>query len=212
MRKTCLAVSYEGTASAAIRKRGLMKVKVLAKGIGVSTLAIMLLVACGESTIESVESEPKEETETNGGMEEPENQQEEAKSDASQTETFALGDTVKFDDLQITLTNARVINDELFEPENAKFLAVELEIDNTGEEPATISTMLNMSLLTSDGYQQNQAIVDTKGNLDAEIGAGRKLKGEVAFDVEEAEFYEFIFEDPFTSGQAIWKIENADIQ
>lgn len=66
--------------------------------------------------------------------------------------------------------------------------------------------MLQTNLYSAESYAQSLTIVtDAKGQLDGEVGAGRKLAGEVVFDVEASDFYEFIFSDPFKSGQAIWK-------
>lgn len=169
----------------------------------------IILAGCGESTVEKVDEtdEVSEEEGQNDGQ-----TSEEGKDEEPKTDVFAVGDTVKFDDLNITLTGARVVEDDLFDPEYDKFVAVELEIENTSDESAAISTMLNMGLMTADGYTMDMALVDGKGSLDGELGPGRKMKGEIVFDVEESDYYEFIFEDPFTTGQAIWKIEAGDIQ
>ncbi|MBM7552111.1 DUF4352 domain-containing protein [Thalassobacillus pellis] len=173
------------------------------KTIGLTLFAAILMSGCAtESSVEKVDGKEPAETETADKKEE------------KTKESFTLGDTVSFDKLNITLTSARVLpGDEFFTAENDKFLAVELNIENTGEKSAAISTIMNMSLMTSDGYQQDQAIAaDGKGSLDGELGAGRSMKGEIVFDVTESEYYEFIFDDPFTNGQAIWKIEKNQIK
>lgn len=168
----------------------------------------LILAGCGESTVEKVDDGE----EVSGEEEQKDGQSSEEKDEGTKTEVFAVGDTVQFDDLNITLTGARVVKDDFLEPEYDKYVAIELEIENTSDESATISTMLNMSLMTADGYTMNQAMVSGKGSLDGEVGPGRKLKGEIVFDVENSDYYEFIFEDPFTTGQAIWKIEAGQIQ
>lgn len=157
------------------------------------------LVACGEASVEK--AEPADAEESTGSDEE------EAK-----TETFKVGDTVKFDDLEITLTNVREAKDELMNPENDKFLSVELDIKNKADKSANISSLMQMNLMDADGYKMDIALVDGKGQLDGEIGPGRSMKGEVSYDVGDSDYYEFIFEDPFTNGQAIWKIDNEDVK
>ncbi|GAK12317.1 hypothetical protein [Geomicrobium sp. JCM 19039] len=52
--------------------------------------------------------------------------------------------------------------------------------------------------------------INTTGSLDGEIGPGRDNRGEVPFDVNASDEYEFIFENPFTSGQAIWTITDLE--
>lgn len=81
-----------------------------------------------------------------------------------------------------------------------------------GNEAVNISSLMQMDLLDADGYAQDLTLfVDTRGSLDGEVGAGRTMAGELAFDVDESDYYEFIFEDPFMTGQAIWLFEEDDL-
>lgn len=182
-----------------------------------------MLAACGESSIEKVEGQ--DDVSDSGSVEvsaeedakenDSSSDEEDAATDESKTEEFAVGDTVDFNGLLITLTNARASEGgEFDEAQNDQFILVELNIENKTEDPAPISTMLNMKLMDAESYEQDQTILvdDVKGNLDAEISPGKNLKGEIPFDVVESDHYEFIFEDPIASGQAIWKIEKDDLQ
>lgn len=142
-----------------------------------------------------------------------ENQQGDSKAEDNQdskieeNQVFAVGDTINFDGLNITLNGVRTSKgDSFLTPENDKYLIVELTIENTESKPTNISTILQMNLLDAEAYKYSVALyTDTKGALDGELAAGRKVRGEVAFDVPDSEYYEFMFEDPFFSGQAIWK-------
>ncbi|MFB4164909.1 DUF4352 domain-containing protein [Alteribacillus sp. JSM 102045] len=175
------------------------------------------LAACGESEVAPADSQEEDQESQENTEQQEENQAEaeeteEAEEEAPENETYGLGDAVNFDDTTITLTNVRYTSDEFSDPENDHFIAIELDIENNGEESADISTMLNMSLLSANAYEQDQTVMgDSKGNLDSEIGPGRNLKGEVVFDAEDSEYYEFIFDDPFTSGQAIWEFDKEEI-
>lgn len=186
-------------------------------------VAGMLLVGCGEASIEKVEGDGAEGTDSAAEAGQDENTdsgdadaaEDEKDEETSQTEEFAVGDTVDFDGVHITLTNVRESEGgEFDEPENDRFIIVELDIQNKTDEAVPISTMLQMKLMDAEGYEQDQTIMidDVKGNLDAEVSPGKNLKGEIPFDADESEFYEFIFEDPFATGQAIWRIEPDDIQ
>lgn len=62
----------------------------------------------------------------------------------------------------------------------------------------------------ADGYKYDITIApDTKGSVDGELQPGRKLRGEVAFEIpENATGLELIFEpNVFGFGQAIVKID-----
>lgn len=50
---------------------------------------------------------------------------------------------------------------------------------------------------------------ETKGQLDGELGPGRKMSGQIAFELDTVEKnLEFIFEpNVFGSGQAIYKVD-----
>lgn len=164
-------------------------------------LAFIMIAAvgCGEADIGKVTSEP-ESTTAVAPVATP-------TPAPKQPEIFAIGDSVKFNDMVITLNGVRTSSGSDFEkPEKGKYVILDLTIENKGTESATISTMMNMSLYDADSYKYNVALfTDLKGSLDGEIAAGRKIRGEVAFDVPDSAYYEFAYEELLSTGQAIWK-------
>jgi len=181
----------------------------------------MVLVGCGEeSTIEPVENDTTndEETPTDEAEAPEEEATEEDETDEAEEEVkeLGIGDTVNFDGLHITVNDAYITKgnpDEFTEAMNDYYVVVDVTIENTTGQSAAVSSLMQISLLDADGYSQDIGIgLNTKGSLDGEIGAGRKLSGEVAFDVHDSDYFEFIFEDPFTTGQAIWKLDKANLE
>lgn len=174
----------------------------------------MVLTACGESTVEPVSQDGNEaaETEENGNEEAAK----EAVEEEAVEEELGIGDTINFDGLHITVNDAyitRAEDDEFVEPMNDYFVVVDVTIENTTDESAAISSLMQISMLDANGYSQDMDIMlKTKGQLDGEISAGRTLAGEVAFDVNDSEYFEFIFENPFKSGQAIWKLNKDELE
>ena len=128
--------------------------------------------------------------------------------DEATSNVRAVGDTIEYNGLEITVNDAYVKTDvEYDEPSNDQYLVLDLTIENTGTEAQNVSTILQMSVQDEEGYTYDvDLFTETKGSLDGEVGPGRMMRGEVAFDVSKSNTYEFIFEDPFESGQAIWKI------
>jgi hypothetical protein len=163
----------------------------------VFTLLIFSLFAAGSS-----ESEPEkvDSSKVNTEVEEVVEKQ---------AEKFKIGDTVQFGDLLITVKGVRASKgDGFMTPENDNYIIVDVILENNTTETANISSILQTSLSDADGYNYNVTIAgDTKGSLDGQVGPGRKLAGEVAFDVPKSSSYEFIFEDVFTNGQAIWEFQ-----
>ncbi|PYZ92009.1 hypothetical protein CR194_17590 [Salipaludibacillus keqinensis] len=194
----------------------------------ISLGVVLVLSACEESSIEPVnqedgqeESAEAAENSNNNGDDETQESNEEVEEEIQSNEEevveekdLGIGKTVDFNGLHVTVKEARKYEgDGDWEvPENDFFIILDVSIENKTDEEANVSTMLQMDLVDPDGYAQGiDFMVDTRGSLDGEVGSDRTMAGEIAFDVEEADFYEFIFEDPFMSGQAIWKLEASDL-
>lgn len=176
--------------------------------IGILTLALMLLlIGCGDTNVETPEV-PNQNIGENGA---PGDQaQPEETTEPPTEDVLSVGDTADFGGLKITLNGVKSSQgDEYFAPDNDKFIIIDLTIENTKDESETVSTLMQMTLMDEESFSYDVALfADTKGSVDGEIAPGRKVRGEVAFDVPQSEYYEFIFEDPFVRGQLIWRIEN----
>lgn len=165
----------------------------LGKFLGV-LLLLLLLAACGEAEVSKVgdnDSASKEEKE------------------APKEQRLAIGDTVNFDGLNITLNEVRIEpGGEFDQPENAKFLVVNLTAENKTEEEQVVSSVMNIELRDTEGYSYNTTILmeGTKGQFDGTLQPGGNLRGEIPFDVPDSDQYELHFSNPFKSGTAIWVI------
>lgn len=139
-----------------------------------------------------------------------------AGNDAQQptdNQQLKVGDTANINELLVTLKGIRTEKgtDEFDKPQKDFYLIVDVLIENKTNESQAISSLLNTKLYNAEGYEQEWGfLANTKGSLDGEVGPGRKMAGEMAFDVEQSEYFEFIFEDPFIGGQAIWKFTATD--
>lgn len=178
-----------------------------------SLLLLLSLSACGESDVEPNNKDNNGGNVTNDGAED--DIENDADGNASENtgedieEKMSIGDSVNFDGLKITLNNAYTSSGSDFEkPSNDHYVVLDLTIENTTDKSANISTLMQMALQDEEGYTHDITIfTGTQGSLDGEIGAGRSNRGEIAFDVNDSAVYEFIFDHPFTTGQAIWEIE-----
>lgn len=173
----------------------------------------VVLVGCEESEVTKVEKTTEE---TDVVVNEETNidtvDDEQADEDVTGL-NLGIGDTVAFDGLEVTLNSVhKSMGQEFFEPDNAYYVILNVTIENTTDKPEHISSLLNFKLIDADGYNQDIGLfADTKGSLDGEVGAGRNMRGEIAFDAYESDTYEFIFENPFTSGQAIFTFDASEI-
>lgn len=167
---------------------------------GSMVVAALVLVACGE-TVQPEKVDTSQEAQQAGGQA--------GEQQGSETQTFKVGDTIKLGDLHYTVHGVREVKgNDLFKPEEGnKWIAVEVTIENAGSEPEAVSSLLGFSLQDSEGYNYDMTIlpVDLKGSLDGEIAPGRKMRGEVAFEIpKDAKGLELVIDaNPFGFGQAI---------
>lgn len=130
---------------------------------------------------------------------------------APEKESLVLGEPIEMGELEFTARSARWDGgDQFLSPdEGNRWIAIDVEIKNKSEKSTSLSSLMMFSLYDDENYSADQAIfANTKGSLDGELGAGRTMAGEVAFEVSDSsQSFEFIFEpELFGFGQAIYEI------
>lgn len=152
---------------------------------GIFLTSALLLGACGETEVEQVDSGTKTET---------------VEADATEQATdkvFAVGDTVKVNGLQITITEATYTEPEEYtEPANGKVLTLTLDTENTGDSAFIDSNEFN--LYDSEGNQLEAYYGYMDMAISGDINKGKKLAGKLYYDVAEAESYELIYKPSFS--------------
>jgi len=172
----------------------------------ITTILLVAMVACTTTTPEKVGT--KNASATNTG---------ESKSDESkpaETKTYKIGDVIKMGNLQVTVNSAEIVKpDKINTPQDSNnyFLFVDTTVENLGDTPLTISSMLMFQVVDKDGRALTMTYhTKQKGNLDGELGSGRKMTGQLVYEIPKAakvEDYELIFEpDVLGFGQAIIKL------
>lgn len=164
-------------------------------------LILAVMLGCGATHRPARVETPPSEPETPPTPEEP------------QLETYFLGDTVAISVWEITVNSARFASSELFSPEpGEEWLAIDITLKNTGVEEEAVSSLMQFELVDQDHYKADLAIwADGRGSLDGSLGAGRTMRGEIAFVIlEDHNAWELIFTPEFwDKGQAIFKIERS---
>ncbi len=132
------------------------------------------------------------------------------------SEIFSIGETIAMGELEFTVNSARWDHgDQFMGPDSGeKWLAIDVTIENLSDESTVVSSIGMFDLVDSEGYSKDMEIfAETKGSLDGELGAGRRMRGEIAFNVEEGqEEWEFIFSPNFFGfGQAIFSISSEEV-
>jgi hypothetical protein len=126
-----------------------------------------------------------------------------------------VGEAVLANGLRVTLNSVtRQEASEFYAPDNDFYLVANFTIENISNEVANISSFGSFDLQGSDLYKYSLAFgADVKGSLDAAIRAGGSLRGEIAFDVPQLDFYELSFSPSVfnTDVEAVWKVSSAQI-
>ena len=155
-------------------------------------LFTIILWGCGETT------EPKKATT------EP--------AETKQQQIFKIGERVEMGEFVITVNSVKDSQgSEFLKPAAGHvYKIVDCTIENLSDEAEVISSLMMFKMADSKGYNYNVTIADSsKPSLDGELGPGRKMRGEIAFEVPtDATGLELIFEPDFLGfGQAIFKLD-----
>ncbi|MEW6423670.1 MAG: DUF4352 domain-containing protein [Bacillota bacterium] len=100
--------------------------------------------------------------------------------------TFSIGEQIKMGGLVLTVNGVRESKGNQFiQPKEGHiYKIVDVTLENIGEKPAAISSLMMFSLTDSEGYRYNVTIgPEKKGNVDGELHPGQKMRGELVFEV-----------------------------
>jgi hypothetical protein len=126
-----------------------------------------------------------------------------------------VGEAVLANGLRVTLNSVtRQGASEFYAPDNDFYLVANFTIENVSNEAANISSFGSFDLQGSDLYKYSLAFgADVKGSLDDAIRAGGSLRGEIAFDVPQLDFYELSFSPSIfnTDEDVVWRVSSAQI-
>lgn len=193
--------------------------------IAIITLLVLVLVVvgCGGTVESSKVEQPSQPSNFNAEPETP-TQSEEVKTEEVESEVdsqpsnqyYSVGDTISMGDFELTLNSAKLADQDVFGniPDELS-LVVNATITNISDEVQNVSSMLMFSLYDEELYEREISfMVDTKGSLDGELGPGRSMRGEIAYNIDEGQSqWEFIFEPVvFQHGQAIFIIDIDDLE
>lgn len=132
-----------------------------------------------------------------------------AESKGPEQTIFYVGDKVELNDVIVTLNNVRESSGSTYnKPSDGNvFVLCEFTIENNSEKDLAISSMLCFSAYVDD-FSTNMslsALIEKSGEqLDGTVAAGKKMKGEIGYEVPaDYETLEIRFTPDFWSGNDI---------
>lgn len=164
------------------------------KLVVVILVAVVGLAVAGCNDVESINGEDYSEQQSKGEL------------------TFNSNEVITMENLDFSVTNIRYSQGgEWIKPdEGMEYVIIEGRFENVGEESENISSMLMFTLVDQDGRSQDINLgAETNGNLDGQLGVGRVMTGEIAYQVpKDAQSLELIYTpDPIKRGQAFITIK-----
>lgn len=162
-------------------------------------LMLFTFVGCEDIDPEKVDKP----NETPSGTQQPET--------TPKTEVFEIGDSVKAGNLVFTVNSVRTDKgSEFIKPDEGNiYYIIDVTVENTGDESEIVSSMIMFRLFDSEGY--NYSITfgpETKGQLDGEVSPGRKIRGELVFEIpEDSTGLELEIDPTLGSGQIIVQLD-----
>ncbi|EJO5349015.1 DUF4352 domain-containing protein [Clostridium botulinum] len=124
-----------------------------------------------EKSTETDKKVQEENTETNG------------------TKTFKVGDTIKLKNFKVRVNKVyKVKGDEFSQPEAGnEFVAVDCSVENISNEQQMVSSITMFKVVDKDGRAFEESLIGLgaakAGQMDGEIGPGRKLTGVYVVEV-----------------------------
>jgi len=99
---------------------------------------------------------------------------------------YKIGDAVKWRNYIFKVNSVRKdLGGGFLKPKKGYiYYIVDVTVENKSNESFAVSSLLMFKLVDSEGYSYNVTFgPDTKGQLDGDIRPGRKLRGELAFEI-----------------------------
>lgn len=102
------------------------------------------------------------------------------------TKSVAIGETVSLRKYKFTVNGVRdAVGDSVSKPKaGQKYLLINATVENQGQKQEPISSIFLFALADNTNKEYERVITtETKGSLDNNLAPGKKLQGEIAFEV-----------------------------
>jgi hypothetical protein len=178
--------------------------------LGISIFLLLAIGSINSGEAEKVSSpSTKENAESNKDTKKESNTTENDEQEKP-PQIFKIGDEIKFDNAIYTANSVRTskVAGILKPKEGNIYYIVDVTVENKSSESLNVSSLLMFKLGDSQGYSYNITInTDAKGQVDGEIQAGKKLRGELTFEVPESETKFELNVDPSIFGSGKFTVD-----
>ncbi|MEX3481307.1 DUF4352 domain-containing protein [Staphylococcus hominis] len=135
----------------------------------------------------------------------------------SSNKTYKVGDTVKKDNIEVTVTNveyAPTDSEDATPPDNGKALKVDFKFKNNNDDQIMISDVDFTCKVDGENYEQWFGADDQSAGFEHQLNKGNTASGHIYYDVPDADKY--TIEMDATPGmeniKAKWVVDSSDIK
>lgn len=128
-------------------------------------------------------------------------------------EKFTLGSTIETESgVTVKLVSLKTSKGQTYvKPNGENFLLVGLEIVNDSDDEVAVSSLMSFDLSGESGTSYNvQPMFQVKSGLDGTIKAGRKMVGQIVFDISKDSLYYLTFKPSLMSEGVEFEFTSAD--
>ncbi|WP_397538488.1 DUF4352 domain-containing protein [Rummeliibacillus pycnus] len=156
----------------------------------------LFLSACGDTKVKKEEADSSTKTE-----------QKAEKKEKKKNKTYKVGETVKVNDVKITITKAKIVKpDKNIKPQNGKVLQLNITVKNSSKNKVYVDSS-HFTLLK--GGKSQDEYYGGKTPISGDINKGEKLSGIIKYDVSKKGTYKLIYTPTFSLDhkEIKWKID-----
>lgn len=146
----------------------------------------------------------------------PSEAEESSAPEVSDSDTPAgIGQTITLSAVDVTVNSVEstLVDALSSSPDEEIYLLLDVTVANNSEDDVGLSSLISFSLRGSDSYEYRVAIfVDTKGSLDTTVVPGDQVRGQIAFDVPELDYYDLTVNPSLFGDRGVIRINAGDIE
>jgi len=134
-------------------------------------------------------------------------------TEESVTKVYSVGDTITDKDgVSIKLTQLTTsMGQEYVKPDLDKFLLLSFEINNNSDSDISVSSLLSFSLASDSGLDFDVSpFYNFKNDLNGTVKSGRKLVGQIAFDISVESLYYVTFKPSVFGDDVEFQFSSSD--
>jgi len=181
--------------------------------VALSVVSVLAVTGCvGVSSPEP--AAPVVEEGSAGDADTGDNSEAGSEQPAASGDRASVGQTLTISGVDVTVNSVEssTVDSLSSSPSEDIYLIVDMTLVNNSSDEVALSSLLSFSLRGSDAYEYSVAIfVDTKGSLDTSVAPGDQVRGQIAFDVPNLDYYDLSVQPSLFGDKGVFRIVASDI-